>query len=210
MMTTLVIGRKVLVGASLALAVLWVGAAPGEQAKDPVAKGKAVAGEGKGPHVKAFKLSHADPEEVRQTLTSVWPQLMTARRIRANAAAGRPAELQLAVSSRLHTLFVRGTEQQLEAVQELVKVLDTAPGESVPESKDLAVVRLRHVKVPEVLQVLNGLGLQGQIIPLPKLNALILPREEEEAKEVRVVLESLDAPEKPDGKTARNVAQPKK
>src|SRR5262249_32093480 len=156
------------------------------------------------------KLSNADPEEVRQTLMNVWPQVMAARGVRTNAAAGKTADPHLAVSSRLRTLFVRGTEQQLETVQDLVKVLDSAPGESLRESKGLSVVRLQHVKVPEVLQVLNGLGFQGQVIPLPKLNALILPRAEDEAKEVRVVLESLDAPEKPNEKTAKSAAQPKK
>ena len=201
--------RKVLAGAVLALAVVWVGTLPGQQ-KESSTKGKAPAGEGKTLQVKAIKLSNADPEEVRQTLMSVWPQVMAARGVRANTAAARAADLHLAVSSRLRTLFVRGTEQQLEAVQDLVKVLDAAPGASLPESKGLSVVRLQHVKVPEVLQILTALGFQGQIIALPKLNALILPREEEEAKEVRLILESLDTPEKPNGKTAKAGAPPKK
>ena len=149
--------RKVLAGAVLASAVLWVGTLPGQQ-KESGTKGKAPAGEGKTLQVKAIKLSNADPEEVRQTLMSVWPQVMAARGVRANTAAARTSDLHLAVSSRLRTLFVRGTEQQLEAVQDLVKVLDAAPGASLPESKGLSVVRLQHVKVPGKAGWENGQG----------------------------------------------------
>ena len=149
--------RKVLAGAVLASAVLWVGTLPGQQ-KESSTKGKAPAGEGKTLQVKAIKLSNADPEEVRQTLMSVWPQVMAARGVRANTAAARTSDLHLAVSSRLRTLFVRGTEQQLEAVQDLVKVLDAAPGASLPESKGLSVVRLQHVKVPGKAGWENGQG----------------------------------------------------
>ena len=77
--------RKVLAGAVLASAVLWVGTLPGQQ-KESGTKGKAPAGEGKTLQVKAIKLSNADPEEVRQTLMSVWPQVAMWQRTRGSFA----------------------------------------------------------------------------------------------------------------------------
>lgn len=149
--------------------------------------------------VKAIKLSNVSPEEVRETLTAIWPALMTSRGI---PASGAGAAAQVAVNQRTKTLFVRGTDKQLEMVENLIKILDTAPGKEPPSGNGLNIVRLRHAKVEEVLQVLAGLGMQQQVIPLPKMNALILPQSERQANDVHLVIENVDT----EGKTKKTAS----
>jgi type II secretory pathway component GspD/PulD (secretin) len=159
---------------------------------------------GVNPHaltVKSFELAHADPEEVRQTLTQMWVHVMAAH----GARPGPPGPAQpprLAVDARTRTLFVRGNEKELEAVSELVAVLDGDPAKP-GEGKNARVVRLHHAKVGEVLQVLTGLGLAGQVLALPKSNTLILPHNEAEAREVRAVVEKLDVEPRTDNKAGK-------
>jgi type II secretory pathway component GspD/PulD (secretin) len=188
------------------LTVLGADSASGQAGKAPPGGGKAPAAD-KAPaakespanaevELKAIKLAHASPEEVRDTLSSVWPALVTARRL---PNGGTAAKLSVAADARTKTLFVRGTDKQLGMVEQLVKILDTAPDQELPTGTGLTVVRLKHAKVDEVTQVLAGLGLQQQVIALPRQNALILPQAERQAKDIRMVIENVDT----EGKTKK-------
>jgi type II secretory pathway component GspD/PulD (secretin) len=156
------------------LTILGVESAPGQQNKGSpeVKKNSAskapTASQAKEPEanhdtqLKVIKLSNAKPEEVRDTLTIIWSPLMNSRGIPASMmATGVP----VAVNERTKTLFVRGTEKQLEIIENLIQVLDIAPGQDLPKADGLNVVRLRHAKVDQVFQVLAGLGLQQHVIP---------------------------------------------
>ncbi len=201
-MTSTMLRPMALAAALGVLTILGADSAPGQQskgspdakkspaAKAPEAKPTKKQDTNQDTQVKAIKLSNAKPEEVRETLTSIWAQLMASRGI---PSSGAGTAAPVAVNERTKTLFVRGTEKQLEIVEDLIKVLDTAPGQELPSANGLNVVRLRHTKVDEVLQVLTGLGLQQQVIPLTKVNALILPQSERQANDVRVVIENVDA-----------------
>jgi type II secretory pathway component GspD/PulD (secretin) len=159
-------------------------------------------------HLKAFALTHVDPEEVRQVL----PQLINATNApkpgQPPGAAGQPgaadtATLRMAVDPRSHTLFVRGSDKELGAVSDIVAVLEGDPSKVPVGGKSMRIVRLKHTKVQEVLGVLNNLGYQGQIIALPKANSVVLTQPEAEAKEIREVIEKMDVAGEPAAKTAQ-------
>jgi type II secretory pathway component GspD/PulD (secretin) len=173
-----------------------------------------------GLRLKCFELAHADPEEVRQTLTQLWGQLTAAHspgRPGVPGFAGVPAGApgvpaggpRIAVDGRTRTVFVRAPEKDLEAIGDLIAVLDADPGRG-PEGKNGRVVHLRNTKVNEVLQVLTGLGLQGQVLALPRSNALLLTGPEADGKEVREVIDKLDVERKAETKPApgRPAAKP--
>jgi hypothetical protein len=151
--------------------------------------------------LRCFELTNADPEEVRGILAQVGGTLIKGGP-RPVPGATAPNSLRMAVDARTHTLFVRGTEKELEAVADLVAVLDADPSKPAPEGKSARVIRLRHAKVPEVMQVLTGLGYQGQILPLPRTGTLLLTGPEAESKEVRSVIEKLDVEHKAGAKPA--------
>jgi hypothetical protein len=113
---------------------------------------------------------------------------------------------RVVVNPRSHALFVRGTDKELELVEDLIKVLDIEPGQEIPSSSGYTIVRLKHAKIDDVLQVLNGLGLQGQVIPLTRMNALILPKAERQANDVRMVIENVDIEGKPKPKEKTSTA----
>jgi type II secretory pathway component GspD/PulD (secretin) len=145
--------------------------------------------------VKSFRLRHADPEEVRQILTQVWTTAAGAK----PPVGGRPAlpvvakGPRLAVDSRSHSLFVRGTDKEVKVVASLVAILDTEPGQPAPESKDLRVLRLQHAKVDQATQVLSALGLNAHTVALKKTNAIvIISPSDAHAAEIREVIEKLD------------------
>jgi hypothetical protein len=140
--------------------------------------------------VQAFKLNHADPTELQKMLTANWAALMAAHGQKA-ASAKAPA---LVVSERTRTLFARGSDKELEVLAKLIPALDDALGGKESASKDGRVLRLKSANVPEVIQVLTGLGLQGAVIGLPKANALFITNDAQ-AKAVRLVVEKLDAGE---------------
>jgi hypothetical protein len=173
-------------------------ASPAKAAKEPEADHDT--------QLKAIKLSNAKPEDVRESLSTIWAPLMLSRGM---PVAGVGMGAPIAVNERTKTLFVRGTEKQLEIVESLVKVLDTPAGQELPSANGFNVVRLRHARVDEVLQVLAGLGLQQHVIPLTKVNALILPQLERLANDVRLVIENVDT-EGVTKKTERSSSSAKK
>jgi type II secretory pathway component GspD/PulD (secretin) len=210
-MTTAVICRRVVGAASLTLAILFSGVAWGQQAKGPAAAAKAPAPP-PGPQVTAIKLTHADAEEVRQLLSTIWPQLMAVHGVKGTTPLGSVNGARLAPYPPNHVLFVRATAAELEAVQDMIKVLDASPSQELPSTKGLTVVRLKRARAQDVMNILNGLSLQNQVIPLPKLNALVLPPGQDIEKEIRIVISNLDSEDKPaSSKTAQApTAQPKK
>jgi type II secretory pathway component GspD/PulD (secretin) len=144
--------------------------------------------------IKVFELKNLPPDQMRQTLSTVWAPVMEARGIR--SAAGPMGGLQLVANPRNHTLFARGTEKELAIIEELVQMFDVADGQNYPQAKGFTIVRLRHVRAPEVMQVLTGLSLQSKVVSLPGQNALLLLEKGDDDSEIRTVIEKLDQPEK--------------
>lgn len=153
--------------------------------------------------VRTFDLSRAQPDTVRQAVTSCWNQYMQLRGQPASPMAPR-----LAIDPRTQTLFARGTEKELEAIGELIGLLDAAPGKASSENKNLQVIHLKHAKPNEVLQILNGLGLQNQVMVLPGSNTLLLPRQAQSMDEVQAVIEKVDV--EPKQQTKKEDQQTKK
>jgi hypothetical protein len=192
-MKTAYLWRTTLAG--LTLAILGGSLALGQEkvaVKAPAPTPTAKAGNGDTGDLRTFQLTFADPDEVKQIVIQMGATLTG--RSSPRPTPGVPAlspTLRLAVDQRTRTLFVRGTEKELDAVADLVAVLDADPAKPAPEGKNARVIRLRYAKVPEVLQVLTGLNLQGQVVGLPRTNALLLTGTDSE-KEVRAVVEKLD------------------
>jgi hypothetical protein len=202
-MKTAYLWRTTLAG--LVLALLGGSLAVGQEkvtVKAPAPK----AGNGDTGDLRTFQLTYADPEEVKQIVTQLGASL--AARPGSKPTPPFPAAsatLRLAVDQRTRTLFVRGTEKELDAVADLVAVLDADPAKPTPEGKNTRVIRLRYAKVAEVTQVLTGLNLQGQVVALPRTNALLLTGTDSE-KEIRAVIEKLDVESK--GTTKPPVKKP--
>jgi hypothetical protein len=185
-------GWRILVGTSLVLAVVWADPVTGRQGtasggKDDKSKVKKVekAPAAKptpppSPQTQGFELVRADLEEVRQTLAKIY------------SSRGVAQAPRLAVDARTRTLFARAVPKDLEVIADIVAVLDNPADKALPEGKSARLVRLSHVKAPDVIQILNGLGLQAQTIVLPKMNALLLLGSESDTKETRVVIEKMD------------------
>jgi hypothetical protein len=152
--------------------------------------------------LKAFELAHVDAEKMRQTLSTVWPSLMS---LKGSTTTTAP---RLAANSRTKTLFVRGTAKELEAVEDLISILDTASGKPLPDGKWLRAIRLEHAKVPEVVTVLNGLGIQSRVIALHELNTLLVGPAEEGSSDIRLVIEKLDVAKKDEKKTDKTTKKP--
>jgi type II secretory pathway component GspD/PulD (secretin) len=176
-----------LVLSALMLAVLCGTNVKAEKEKSPTGKA-AVAGKPTTPELKAFEVANGNPAEISQTLTAVY----TALRGPIQGANG----LRLAVGPRSKTLFVRGTEKEIEVVGDLLRILDAEPGATAPESKFVKLIRLQNTKVAEVVPVLQALGLQSQVIALPTLNAFVINKETD-SKEAQTVIEKLDGEKKP-------------
>jgi hypothetical protein len=204
-MKTAYLWRTIVAG--LALAILSAGLAPGQdrvavKAPAPAAK----AGNGGTGDLRTFQLTFADPEEVRQIVTQMGGNMAVRPGSRPPIPMVSPT-LRIAVDQRTRTLFVRGTEKELEAVADLVAILDADPAKPAPEGKSARVIRLRYAKVPEVTQVLTGLNLQGHVIALPRTNAMLLTGTDAE-KEVRAVIEKLDVESRTPSKPPVPVKKP--
>jgi hypothetical protein len=190
-MTTLNLWRATLAAAALAIVggslALAQPAGSGKTAVPGAPAGKA--GNGDTGDLRTFQLTYADPEEVRGIVTQMGASLTA--RPGSKPTPGAVTTLRLAVDPRTKTLFVRGTEKELDAVADLVAILDADPSKPAAEGKSTRVIRLRHVQVGEVMQVLTGLNLQNQVIPLTRTKALLLTGTDTE-KEIRAVVEKLD------------------
>jgi len=195
-MSTSAFGRKVVAGVALLLAVLCAGPGWG-QGKPPVTKDKdkptikpkPPAPPPEAVEVQVFKLKHAQPREVQQLLTNNWTALAAAH---GQGAAKAPS---IAVNDRTATLFARGSEKALAVLQGIIPALDDALGGKGNEDKDGRVIRLKNVSVHEANQILTGLGLQNAVIGMPQARALFLVTNDKQAKDVRLVIEKLDAGE---------------
>jgi type II secretory pathway component GspD/PulD (secretin) len=175
---------------------LAVGGGDAPLAKAPAPAGKAAGANGNTGTLRSFELTNADPEEVRQILMQIGGSLVKSGSRSAPGIPAPPNTLRMAVDARTHTLFVRGAEKELDAVADLIAVLDADPAKPAPEGKNAQILRLRHAKVPEVVQVLTGLGLQGQVLSLPRTNTLLLIGPEADARDIRAVVEKLDVERK--------------
>jgi type II secretory pathway component GspD/PulD (secretin) len=164
--------------------------------------------------VKAFQLKRTNPEEVRQTLIQLWPHLNgkgeDGPSRPGTAVAGAQPMPRIAVSPRTRTLFVRAGKTALETAGELVEVLDGDSDRVGENLKNLAIIRLRHAQVHEVLQVLQPLGLQGTFVALPQMKAIVVLKAGDSAKEIEEVISQADQPTPSERTTRGEGVKPKR
>ncbi len=155
--------------------------------------------------LKTFHLQHCDPMELRQALSQLLqpgiPGGMATTAVRTAAATtiltnGRPGP-HLVVDDRTRTLFVRGTNSDIEKITGLIEALDTEPGKSASGNSSLHVVRLQHCRAEEVMQTLTGLQLGAQVIVLQRSNVLVVPASSPILKDIDAVIATLDVPGNP-------------
>jgi hypothetical protein len=206
----------VVVGIFLIVGLAVAGARGDEPPKSPTPGAKPAPGgtadepKKDGPQVKTITLNHADPDDVRQVLGLLgYPASMTGTAPQP-APAGTPgngAKPRVVVDGRTRTVFVRGADKDIEAISDVLAMLDAEPGKPVPEVKNLHLIPLRHAKVDEGLQLLTGLDLANGVVPLRKTNALLVTQAGN-FKAVQEVISALDVEAKAKPKTSSGAGEP--
>ena len=109
----------------------------------------------------------------------------------ANMMSGTAAP-RIAVNRRTRTVFVRGTEKELDTMGDLIKVLESGSDKDIPEMKNLHVYHFKHATPVEAMQVLSSLGLQTHVLQLPKAHSLVVLQSAPAWDQIHEVLEQLD------------------
>lgn len=143
--------------------------------------------------LRVFQLKHRTPDEVRRLL------------IELGAANGRAHNVAVAALPNSNALFVRGTEEDLAKVGQMIVAVDV-PAEqlsSIPGTSVHTIV-LKSVSAEEVLQILNGLGFGrrnpfGSTRGLVQIssfnknrNLMIMGASPAEIKEIETVVQTLE------------------
>jgi beta-lactamase regulating signal transducer with metallopeptidase domain len=111
---------------------------------------------------------------------------------------GRPdTTWRLAVDKRSRSLIVRGTEQDIRTVADLLAVLDVGEGKGVLRVKNLRVFRLRYANAHEVAGILGALGIDGVVVAAPGGRSIVANGPESALKEIGEVIEAVDVEGKP-------------
>jgi beta-lactamase regulating signal transducer with metallopeptidase domain len=147
-----------------------------------------------GTRVRVFRLSYRDPVEVREVLQEFdreeRPVMLGSQR--GFCFSPRLQPFYVAVDPRTRSLIVRGSEQNLEMMADLVALLDLPPGKPLPKTKNLQAFRLRFADVGSAYEVLSALNIRARIAKVPKSKLLIVAGLEGEALEIAEVIEALD------------------
>ena len=161
----------------------------------------------------AFDLEHANPQEILtliQTISARQHQAEMSRQAKETSQRGRnaqqaqPTQVQfrpananaqqnrvaVAVDQESKTLFVRGTEDQVSSVEKLVEMFDTEAGDlEKQELEGVTLVPVKQDRVQRINAVLGQLQLQTQSLRVGETALLILPDDEDQAKQVEQVIE---------------------
>lgn len=110
---------------------------------------------------------------------------------------GPPRSWRLAADQRTRCLIVRGTEQDIRTVSELLALFDVADDGAVPRLKNYRIFRLRYANANEVAQLVNALEIAAFVVPAPQARMVIVSGPESALKELGEVIEAVDVEGKP-------------
>ena len=100
--------------------------------------------------------------------------------------------LAVAVDEESKTLFVRGTSEQVSGVEKLVETFDTESGKLEKQEIDgVTLVPVKHDRLQQINTILSQLQLQTQALRVGDTAVLILPDDEERAKQAEQVIARL-------------------
>ena len=146
-----------------------------------------------------IKLQHSDPQQISQLLRSLdQPASYTAAyRGAAVVPQGQPGPQQqpllIAADSRSKTLFVRGDQERLGRVEELIKSLDTEGEIQAAEFGDARIVPIKHANHGEVMSILQQLQLPASTFQLGDRGVVVLRGgEEDQISQAQEVISALD------------------
>lgn len=156
--------------------------------------------------LKVFELEHRDPQRIHQLIMLCQQSSQHAQQIHAAAVQGRlgragvvvahgsvgtpgsddqQPRLVTAINAEKKILFVRGSEDQLQKVDELVKALDVANDKLEPsEYGDARLVPVKSSNAPQVQTALAQLELQGQLLNLGDMSLVVIQSNGQDSQEV--------------------------
>jgi beta-lactamase regulating signal transducer with metallopeptidase domain len=115
---------------------------------------------------------------------------------------GRPAtSWRLAVDERTNSLVVRGTDDDLRTIGDIIAALDVPESKTATKLKNLRTFKLKHADVNQVGQIVQELALDVKASVLPTGNVLAVHGSEAALKDVADLIEELDV----EGKSLKDV-----
>lgn len=149
-------------------------------------------------HIKVFKLTHAQPEDVSPVLEELGylgefgNESGSLSKFNERGRPLRPATLRVGVDDRTRSLVVRGTDTDLQIAADLVAVIDLPADKLVPKVKTLRAFRLKHAKANDLVVTLRDLELEAKIVAHEKGNTLVASGPEDALKDIEEVVVALD------------------
>ena len=165
-----------------------------------------------------FELEHRDPQQLNQIImlaekTSSSAQAHAAtRQARATQPAagtlgrttlgyrgttGNKDQLVTAVNSEQKILFVRGSDEQIKKVEELVKAFDVEVQDVKRHTyEDVRLIPVRGSSASQVQSTLSQLNLQGQLLPMGDVSLIVFRADDsnqEKIEQAEQVIEKLNA-----------------
>ena len=104
---------------------------------------------------------------------------------------------RLAVDERTNSLIVRGTEEDLRHIGDVVAALDVPENKTATKLKNLRTFKLKNANVINVGQIVQQLGLNVNVSILEKSQMLVVHGSEAALKEVADLIAELDVEGKP-------------
>jgi len=204
-----------------------------QQSGNPAQQGQSQAGDqhqqkAQARELKVFTLQHRKPEEIQQLLAlqsrGSGQQIF---RQAAFAAQGRPQQgdsaqaqsqpVATAADNDSNTLFVRGTAEQIQHIDQIIKAIDV-PAEQLKQQTigSTRVIPIAHDHANRVRTTLSSLQLPHQIVPMGDMSLVVISNDGSEdfeaaAKQTEEVLSALqkngDQGEKNSQQNQRNGGQ---
>jgi hypothetical protein len=100
--------------------------------------------------------------------------------------------VRFAPDKRTRTLLVRGSPEDIQAVSNLVALLDLKTGQARPKIPGMAVFDLRNSTPEAVTEVVGKLGIEAQVAVVPNTRTFVVVGDEPMIRQVRQVVDALD------------------
>jgi len=158
--------------------------------------------------LKIFTLQHRKPEEIQQ-LFSIQSQSGARQVLRPAAVAqqsggqqgggaqAQPQPIAIAADGQSNSLFVRGTAEQIQHIEQIIKAVDV-PAEQFKQQTigSTRVIPIAHDHANRVRTTLSSLQLPHQIVPMGDMSLVVISNDgsedfEANAKQTEEVLTAL-------------------
>ena len=95
---------------------------------------------------------------------------------------------------RTHSLIVRGTAKDQQLAADLVAILDTPDGKSLPAVKVLHAFRLENIDATDLVAMLQMLdpSMTYRLTPVPRMKLLLATGTDDQMKELADSVKKLD------------------